>query len=66
MATSNILIRAEYIYYDITSANVSGRAPICPPVVGVGCAIVPFAYNWSSYGVQLAASPPAISSRRRT
>jgi len=52
MATLNITIRAEYLFYDIASANVSASAPICPP--GAGRAIIPFVYNWSSYNVQVA------------
>jgi outer membrane immunogenic protein len=56
MATSNILIRAEYLFYDINNGNVSAGAPICTSGAGVGtgCAVVPHVYTWSNYNVQVA------------
>ena len=52
MATTNILLRAEYLFYEITDANVSATAPVCSPALG--CSIRPFAYTWSNYNVQVA------------
>ena len=52
MATPNILIRAEYLYYNISNANVNASAPLCLNAV-FGCAVFPFAYNWSDYNVQV-------------
>jgi outer membrane immunogenic protein len=52
MATTNILLRAEYLFYDIRNGNVSASAPVC--VTGDGCSFVPFVYTWSNYNVQVA------------
>src|SRR5262245_55240518 len=55
MATSNILIRAEYLFYDLSNANASARAPICTVAFGpTACAVVPHNYTWSNYNVQVA------------
>jgi outer membrane immunogenic protein len=55
MATSNILIRAEYLFYDISNGNVRATAPICTTNFGpTACAIVPHVYTWSNYNVQVA------------
>src|SRR5262245_58787877 len=55
MATSNILIRAEYLFYDISNANASASAPICTVAFGpTSCAVVPHNYTWSNYNVQVA------------
>jgi outer membrane immunogenic protein len=49
-ATSNILLRAEYLYYQI-NANVSASAPFAPAT-----ALIPLAevYTWANYNVQVA------------
>ena len=49
MATTNILLRAEYLFYNINNANVAS-APFVPPIGGLG---LPYSYNWSSYSVQV-------------
>ena len=48
MATTNILLRAEYLYYNINS-NVVLQAPYLSP--GFGVAAPTFA--WSNYNVQV-------------
>jgi outer membrane immunogenic protein len=52
MTTPNLLIRAEYLYYNIGNANVAASAPLCLNAA-LGCAVFPFAYNWSNYNVQV-------------
>jgi outer membrane immunogenic protein len=54
MATTNILLRAEYLYYNINNGDVSASAPYSPPVVA-GAATVPGPpnYSWSRYNVQV-------------
>jgi len=53
MATSNFLIRAEYLFYNINNGNVNATAAFCGVVFG--CLLgPPFAYTWSSYNVQVA------------
>jgi outer membrane immunogenic protein len=49
-ATTNILLRAEYLYYNIDNGNVSASAPFSPPVAGLGLAPT---YNFSSYNIQV-------------
>jgi outer membrane immunogenic protein len=48
MATPNILLRAEYLYYNLNS-GVNGSAVFSPAVVAPTSA----QYNWSSYNVQV-------------
>ena len=50
MATTNILIRAEYLYYNI-HANQTGVSPIFPPIPGVPLAPT---QSWANYNVQVA------------
>jgi outer membrane immunogenic protein len=50
MATTNVLIRAEYLYYNINAAQ-SGATPIVPPIVGVPLAPVD---SWAKFNVQVA------------
>jgi outer membrane immunogenic protein len=48
MATTNILLRAEYLYYGINNA-ATGSAPFFPPVV----APTSTAYSWSRDNIQV-------------
>jgi opacity protein-like surface antigen len=50
MATPNILLRAEYLYYGINGGQ-TGVSPIVPAIPGV-----PFAptQTWNSFNVQVA------------
>jgi len=50
MATPNILLRAEYLYYNINGSQ-TGVSPIVPAIPGV-----PFAptQTWNSFNVQVA------------
>jgi outer membrane immunogenic protein len=54
MATTNILLRAEYLYYNINNGDVSASAPYSPPVIA-GAATVAGSpnYSWSRYNVQV-------------
>jgi outer membrane immunogenic protein len=54
MATTNILLRAEYLYYNINNGDVSASAPYFPTVIA-GAATVAGApnYSWSRYNVQV-------------
>ena len=52
MTTPNLLLRAEYLYYNIGNANVAASAPLCINAA-LGCAVFPFSYNWSNYNVQV-------------
>jgi outer membrane immunogenic protein len=47
MATTNILLRAEYLYYGINNAS-TGSAPFFPPVAGTSTA-----YSWSRDNIQV-------------
>jgi outer membrane immunogenic protein len=47
MATTNILLRAEYLYYSINNA-ATGATPFAPAVVGTSTA-----YNWSMDTIQV-------------
>jgi outer membrane immunogenic protein len=49
MATTNILLRAEYLYYNINNA-AAGSAVFSQPVAALPLA---FNYSWSSYNVQV-------------
>jgi hypothetical protein len=49
MATAHILLRAEYLYYQLNNA-ATGSAGIFPPVLAVP---LPFQYTWNSYNVQI-------------
>jgi outer membrane immunogenic protein len=49
-ATTNILLRAEYLYYGISNANVIAPAPVIPPVAAVP---LPLNFNFSNYNVQV-------------
>jgi outer membrane immunogenic protein len=49
-ATTNILLRAEYLYYGISNANVIAPAPVIPPVAAVP---LPLSFNFSNYNVQV-------------
>jgi outer membrane immunogenic protein len=53
MTTPNLLIRTEYLYYNIVDANLNASAPLCLNAV-LGCTVFPFAYNWSNYNIQVA------------
>ena len=48
MATPNILLRAEYLYYGFDNSR-SVQADLLAPAVGPG-----FTYNWDKYNVQVA------------
>jgi outer membrane immunogenic protein len=50
MATTNILLRAEYLYYNINNANVTTSALFSPANIAFPLA---YSYNWSSYNVQV-------------
>jgi outer membrane immunogenic protein len=49
-ATTNILIRAEYLYYNLHN-GVTASAPFSPPIVNTPPLPV---YSWSNYNVQVA------------
>jgi opacity protein-like surface antigen len=49
-ATTSILLRAEYLYYDISNANVIAPAPVIPPVAAVP---LPLNFNFADYNVQV-------------
>jgi outer membrane immunogenic protein len=48
--TTNILLRAEYLYYRFNDANVSSTAGFFPPTAGLG---LPYTYNFGNYNVQV-------------
>jgi opacity protein-like surface antigen len=48
MVTTNILLRAEYLYYNFGNNNISRNAPYNP---GFG-AFAPV-FNWTNYNVQV-------------
>jgi outer membrane immunogenic protein len=50
MATTNILLRAEYLYYNI-NASQTGTAPNFPPIAGLPLAPT---QTWNSFNVQVA------------
>jgi outer membrane immunogenic protein len=50
MATTNILLRAEYLFYNINNGNVAASAGFFPPIGGL---TLPFTYNFASYNVQV-------------
>jgi opacity protein-like surface antigen len=51
--TSNILLRAEYLYHNINNANVTASPGFAPP--GISAALVlPPTYTWANYNVQVA------------
>jgi outer membrane immunogenic protein len=50
MATTNILLRAEYLYYSIDNGT-TGSAAVFPPNAIVPA---PFQYTWNKYNVQVA------------
>jgi outer membrane immunogenic protein len=53
-ATTNILLRAEYLYYKI-DGNVNNSAAFVPaPGAPVAAAVAPVNYSWSNYNVQVA------------
>jgi outer membrane immunogenic protein len=52
-ATTNILLRAEYLYYRINGGQTSSATFV--PVPGtIATAVAPIGYSWSSYNVQVA------------
>jgi outer membrane immunogenic protein len=54
MATTNILLRAEYLYYNINNGDVSASAPYSPPpIAGAATLAGPPNYSWSRYNVQV-------------
>jgi outer membrane immunogenic protein len=48
MATNNILLRAEYLYYDFSANNVSRTAPFSPPFGGPQPV-----FTWANYNIQV-------------
>jgi outer membrane immunogenic protein len=50
MATSNIMIRAEYLYYNLNN-NIALTGPVLPLQIGGTQTLT---YGWSSYNVQVA------------
>ncbi|MBV8747074.1 MAG: outer membrane beta-barrel protein [Xanthobacteraceae bacterium] len=54
-ATTNILLRAEYLYYKVNNAATGSSAfvPGTIPFGGAGSATAPVNYGWSSYNVQV-------------
>jgi hypothetical protein len=56
MATTNILLRAEYLYYNINNGDVSASAPYSPPVVA-GAATVAGPPNLQLVQVQRSGPP---------
>ena len=54
-ATTNILLRAEHLYYKVNNA-ASGSAAFVPgtvPFGAAGLATAPVNYGWNSYNVQV-------------
>jgi len=50
MATTNVLLRVEYLYYGINSGNTAS-SPFNPPTAGL---LIPPTYTWAKYNVQVA------------
>jgi outer membrane immunogenic protein len=55
MATTNILLRAEYLYYSINNANVTASTPWIPATAAAGTLgfRIPYSYNFANYNVQV-------------
>jgi outer membrane immunogenic protein len=54
MATTNILLRAEYLYYNINAATDGSSVwPSVPGVLLLGLPGRPFNYSWSNYNVHV-------------
>jgi opacity protein-like surface antigen len=55
MATTNILLRAEYLCYSINNANVTASTPWIPATAAAGTLgfRIPYSYNFANYNVQV-------------
>jgi outer membrane immunogenic protein len=53
-ATTNILLRAEYLYYRINGGVASSATFFPTPGSPIGAAVAPLGYTWSNYNVQVA------------
>jgi outer membrane immunogenic protein len=53
MATTNILLRVEYLYYRINGGQ-NNSATFTPGIAPVAAATAPLGYSWSNYNVQVA------------
>jgi outer membrane immunogenic protein len=53
-ATTNILLRVEYLYYRINGNQTNSAAFVPAPGAPLAGAILPVSYSWNSYNVQVA------------
>jgi outer membrane immunogenic protein len=53
-ATTNILLRAEYLYYRINGGQTSSATFVPGPGLNAVGAVAPIGYSWSNYNVQVA------------
>jgi outer membrane immunogenic protein len=53
-ATTNILLRAEYLYYRINGGQASSATFVPVPGAPLAAAVAPLGYSWSNYNVQVA------------